>query len=155
MSEMFRFRSLDSQSANRKWDVLGEGESIFEGAFNLGKERGRQASQPLDQATFIDGFDLFGYDLGCKGETSSPFGYDRVTWREMRRVLGQRNDNHELAELIDTIIGENDHRPVFLISTPMVGSRLATTTSPRFTPTTGFLRLQDLPGLLVAQFPLA
>src|SRR5215510_2666666 len=43
---------------------------------------------------------------------------------------------------------------VFLISTPMVGSRFATRTSPRFTSTTGFLRDQNLPGLLVAQFPL-
>ena len=38
-------------------------------------------------------------------------GYDRVTGREMRRVLGQWDDDHQLAELIDTIIGENDHRP--------------------------------------------
>ena len=29
----------------------------------------------------------------------------------MRRVLGQRDDHHKLAELIDTFIGENDHQP--------------------------------------------
>src|SRR5712692_2689011 len=43
---------------------------------------------------------------------------------------------------------------VFLISTPMVGSRFATTTSPRFTPTTCFLLFKDAPGLFVAQFPI-
>lgn len=111
MNETFRFRFLDSQSDNRKLDVLGEGKSIFEGALDLGKERGCQTSQPFDQTPFIDGFDLFGHDLGCKRQTGNPLGYDRVTGREMRRVLGQWNDDHELAELIDTIIGENDHWP--------------------------------------------
>jgi ABC transporter substrate binding protein len=58
------------------------------------------------------------------------------------------------AGLVESLARPGGTGRVFLISTPMVGSRLATTTSPRFTPTTGFLRLQDLPGLLVAQFPL-
>ena len=120
-------------------DLLGEGESIFEGALDLGKEGGCQTSKPFDQTSFIDGFDLFGYDLGRKRETSNPLGYVRMTGREMRRVLGQWDDNHERAELIDTIIGENDHGPGLF--DPMVGSRLATTTSPRFTSTTCFLRL--------------
>lgn len=102
-------RFLDSQSDNRKLDVLGEGESILEGALDLGKKRGCQTSQPFDQTSFIDSFDLFGHDLGRKRETSNPLGYDRVTGREMRRVLGQWDDDHQLAELIDTIIGENDH----------------------------------------------
>jgi hypothetical protein len=91
-------------------EFLGEGKSIFEGALDLGEERRRQSSQSFNQTPFVDRFDLFGYDLGRKCETSNPFGYDRVTGREMRRVLGQRNDNHELAKLIDTVIGENDHR---------------------------------------------
>ena len=90
---------------------LRQGKSIFKGALDLGKERGSQSSQPFDQTPFIDGFDLFGHDLGCKRQTGNPLGYDRVTGRKMRRVLGQWDDDHELAELIDTIIGENDHRP--------------------------------------------
>ncbi len=111
MNETCRFRFLDSQYTNRKLAVSGECESIFEGALDLGKERGCQTSQPFDQPTLIDGFDLFGHDLGRKRQTGNPFGYDRVTGREMRRILGQRNDNHELAELIDTIIGKNNHGP--------------------------------------------
>jgi len=111
MNETFRFRFLDSKSDNRKLAVLGEGESIFEGALDLGKEGGCQTSKPFDQTSFIDGFDLFSHDLGCKRQTGNPLGYDRVTGTEMRRVLGQWDDDHQLAELIDTIIGENDHRP--------------------------------------------
>jgi hypothetical protein len=110
MNETFRFRFLDSQSDHRKFDALREGERVFEGALDLGKERGRQSSQPFDQTPFGDGFDLFGYDLGRKRQTGNSLGYDCVTGREMGRVLGQGNDNHQLAELIDTVIGENDHR---------------------------------------------
>jgi len=72
MNKTFRFRFLDSQSDNRKLDVLGEGESIFEGALDLGKERGCQTSQPFDQTPFIDGLDLFGHRLRRKRETSNP-----------------------------------------------------------------------------------
>src|SRR5262245_39452237 len=96
MIETFRLRFLDSQSADRKWNVLGEHKSILEGALDLGKQRGCQTSQASDQAPFIDGFDLFGHDLGRKRETGNPLGYDRVTGREMRRVLGQQNHDHEL-----------------------------------------------------------
>jgi hypothetical protein len=110
MNETFQSRFLDSQSDNRKLDVLGEGESIFEGAL-VGEEHRCQTSQPFDQTSFIDGFDLFGHYLGRKRETKNPLGYDCVTGREMRRVLGKWDDDHELAVLIDTIIGENDHGP--------------------------------------------
>ena len=98
-------------STARSSAELREGKSVLDGALDLGKKRGCQTSQPFDQTPFIDGFDLFSHDLGCKRQTGNPLGYDRVTGREMRRVLGQWDDDHQLAELLDTIIGENDHRP--------------------------------------------
>jgi hypothetical protein len=84
---------------------LWQGESILKGALDLGEERGCQTSQPLDHTPFIDGFNLFGHGLGRKRETSNSLGYDRVTGREVRRVLGQGDNDHKLAELIDAIIG--------------------------------------------------
>jgi len=53
---------------------LRQCQSIFEGALDLGKERGCQTSQPFDQAPFVDRFDLFGHDLGCKRQTGNPLG---------------------------------------------------------------------------------
>ena len=90
---------------------LWQSESVLKSALDLGEERWRQTSQPFDHSAFIDGFDLFGDGLGRKRETRNPLGYDRVTRREMCRVLGQGDNNHKLAELIDAIIGENDDRP--------------------------------------------
>ena len=53
---------------------LRQCQSILEGALDLGKERGCQTSQPFDQAPFVDRFDLFGHDLGCKRQTGNPLG---------------------------------------------------------------------------------
>src|SRR5262245_58422603 len=54
-----------------------------------------------------------------------------------------------MASLETTVTGR-----VFLISTPRVRSSLARTTSPRRTPTTLLLVLQDGPRLRVAHFPI-
>ena len=72
MNETFRFRFLDSKSDNRKLAVLREGESIFEGALDLEKEGGCRTSEPFDQTPFIDGFDLFGHDLGGNVRRATP-----------------------------------------------------------------------------------
>ena len=78
-------------------DMLGKAKSILKGALNLGQEPRCETSEPPDQSAFIDRFNLFGYGLGRKCETGNTLGYDRVTGRKMRRVLGQRDDDHELA----------------------------------------------------------
>jgi len=96
---------------------LREGESIFKGALDLCQERGCQASQPLDETALIESFDLFGHGLGREGETRNVLGDDRVTRRKVGGVLGQWDNDHELAVLIDAIIGENDHRPGLLVTT--------------------------------------
>src|SRR5713226_3697453 len=105
MDKRFRSRFFGSSSSpnrkskiqNRKLDVLGKGESIFKGALDLGEERGCQTSEPFEQTPFIHGFDLFSHGLGRKRETSNALGYERMTRREMSRVLGQWNDHYELA----------------------------------------------------------
>ena len=78
MSKHFEFGS--ASLAPTIGNELREGKSIFEGALDLGKERGRQTSQPFDQTPFVDGFDLFGHDLGCKRQTGNPLGYDSRDW---------------------------------------------------------------------------
>ena len=89
---------------NRKSKGLRQRKSILESALDLRKERRCQASQPFDETALIEGFDLFGHGLGREGETRNALGDDRVTGREVGRVLGQWDDDHELAELIDTIV---------------------------------------------------
>jgi hypothetical protein len=136
--DLDRRSSIRNQSKiqNRKLEAgLGERESILEGALDLCKERGRQVSQPFDEAPLINGFDLFSHRFGGERETGNSLRDDRMTRREVGRVFGQWNDHHELAVLIDAVIGENDHRPGLLDLHPDSGSRFATTTSPRFTAT--------------------
>ena len=66
---------------------LRQGQGVFDGALDLCEQGGRQASQPLDDALLVDGFDLFGYDLGCKGEAGGAFWDERVARREAGCVL--------------------------------------------------------------------
>jgi hypothetical protein len=53
---------------------LRQCQSILEGALDLDKERGCQTSQSFDKTPFVDGFDLFGHDLGCERQTGNPLG---------------------------------------------------------------------------------
>jgi hypothetical protein len=53
-------------------DLLGEGESIFEGALDLGKEGGCQTSKPFDQTSFIDGF------VSCPTNSEHDFRSDKL-----------------------------------------------------------------------------
>ena len=47
MTKIFRTEIRWLRSDDRKMDLLGEGESIFEGALDLGEERGCQTSNRL------------------------------------------------------------------------------------------------------------
>jgi hypothetical protein len=54
----------------------GEGECVFDGALDLGEERGGQTSQPSDDSLLIDSLDLLSDDFGRKREASRPFWND-------------------------------------------------------------------------------
>ncbi len=90
--------------------ALGKRECIFKGALDLCEERGGQASKPCNQTSLVDGFDLFSHGFGSKSEAGNPLGDHRVTGGEVGCVFGQRDDHYKLAESIDAVVGENNHR---------------------------------------------
>ncbi len=88
---------------NRKLEAgSGERESILNSALDLCEERGGQASKPCNQTSLVDGFDLFGHGFGRKGEPGDPLGDDRVTGREVGRVLG--DSINQFSQLVVVVV---------------------------------------------------
>jgi hypothetical protein len=52
---------------------LREREGVFDGALDLREHRWRQSPKFLDDALFINRFDLLGHGLRCKSEMSRAF----------------------------------------------------------------------------------
>src|SRR5918996_4967427 len=100
-----------SKSEERSDAGSGECERIFKSALDLFEERGRQVSKPFDNPALIDGFHLLSHSLGSERKMGHPLGNERMTRREVGGVLGQWNNDYELAVLIDAIVGENNNRP--------------------------------------------
>jgi len=103
-------KDRDTQFNKELEAALGKRECIFKGALDLCEERGGQAPKSFNQTSLVDGFDLFGHGFGSKGEAGNPLGDHRVTGGEVGCVFGQRDDHYKLAESIDAVVGENNHR---------------------------------------------
>ena len=134
--------------------ILRKRERVLKGAIDLLDYCSRQTSQFSEDSLFIYRFDLFSYDLRSKRETSRALWDDHMTGGKPSRVFRQGHDNNELTELVDAIIGNHDGGTSLFDLNSNNKVELTTTTSPRLTATTGFLLLQDRPGLVVAEFPI-